>query len=79
MTRGTRCIDAVRRLAEQARQGTLKPQQIDEAVISSALYTGGMPDPGTDGDCLVPFPPCAGQGCGRATVARGLLGHRRPR
>jgi undecaprenyl diphosphate synthase len=41
----TELVDAVRSLAEQARQGTLKPEEIDEAVIGSALYTGGMPDP----------------------------------
>jgi undecaprenyl diphosphate synthase len=41
----TELIDAVRTLAEQVRAGTLDPEQIDEAVISSALYTAGMPDP----------------------------------
>ena len=41
----TELVDAVRALAEQARQGTLDPEQIDEAVISNALYTAGMPDP----------------------------------
>ena len=41
----TELVDAVRTLAEQARQGTLKPEQIDEAVISNALYTAGMSDP----------------------------------
>ena len=41
----TELIDAVRALARQARAGTLDPDAIDEAVISSALYTAGMPDP----------------------------------
>src|SRR5436309_4396318 len=41
----TELVDAVRSIAEQARQGTLEPEQIDEAVISNALYTSGMPDP----------------------------------
>jgi undecaprenyl diphosphate synthase len=41
----TELVDAVRRLAEQAREGTLDPEQIDEETITSALYTAGMPDP----------------------------------
>jgi undecaprenyl diphosphate synthase len=41
----TELIDAVRSLAVQVRDGQLKAEQIDEAVISSALYTSGMPDP----------------------------------
>src|SRR5262245_42090482 len=41
----TELVDAVRQLAEQVRQGALRPEQIDEAVISGALYTGGMADP----------------------------------
>jgi undecaprenyl diphosphate synthase len=41
----TELVDAVRRLAEQARQGTLDPDSIDEATLSDALYTAGMPDP----------------------------------
>jgi undecaprenyl diphosphate synthase len=41
----TEVVDAVRRLAEQVRQGLLEPDQIDEAVFESALYTAGMPDP----------------------------------
>lgn len=41
----TELVDAVRSLAEQARQGTLDPQTIDENTISDALYTAGMPDP----------------------------------
>jgi undecaprenyl diphosphate synthase len=41
----TELIDAVRSLAEQVKGGSLRPEQIDEAAISSALYTAGMPDP----------------------------------
>jgi undecaprenyl diphosphate synthase len=41
----TELVDAVRRLALQVRAGTLDPAAIDEAKISDALYTGGMPDP----------------------------------
>jgi undecaprenyl diphosphate synthase len=38
-------VDAVRAIAEQARQGALDPDQIDESTLSDALYTAGMPDP----------------------------------
>jgi undecaprenyl diphosphate synthase len=41
----TELIDAVRSLARQVQQGTLKPEAIEEAVISNALYTAGLPDP----------------------------------
>jgi undecaprenyl diphosphate synthase len=41
----TELVDAIRHLAEQVRRGTLAPEQIDEAAVSGALYTGGMPDP----------------------------------
>ncbi len=41
----TELIDAVRKLAVEVRSGTLEPDSIDEAVLSSALYTAGMPDP----------------------------------
>jgi undecaprenyl diphosphate synthase len=41
----TELVDAVRALAEQVRQGTLAPDDIDEATISEALNTAGMPDP----------------------------------
>src|SRR5262249_53592227 len=41
----TELEDAIRHLAEQVRQGALAPEQIDEAAVSGALYTGGMPDP----------------------------------
>jgi undecaprenyl diphosphate synthase len=41
----TELIDAVRAVAEQARDGKIRPEEIDEAAISGALYTAGMPDP----------------------------------
>src|SRR5205085_8921916 len=41
----TELVDAVRVLAEQVRQGRLEPSDIDETILSDALYTGGMPDP----------------------------------
>jgi undecaprenyl diphosphate synthase len=37
----TELVDAVRRLVEQG----VAPDQIDEAAISGALYTAGLPDP----------------------------------
>ena len=38
-------VDAVQSLATKVSRGELKPEDIDEAAISGALYTGGMPDP----------------------------------
>ena len=38
-------VDAVRRIAEQVRQGKLTTEAIDEELISQHLYTAGMPDP----------------------------------
>ena len=38
-------VDAVRDLADRVASGSLKPEAIDEELISSVLYTGGMPDP----------------------------------
>ena len=38
-------VDAVRVLAERVNRGDIQPEDIDEAAISGALYTGGMPDP----------------------------------
>ena len=38
-------VDAVKKIANQVTQGSLSPDQIDESVISSSLYTNGMPDP----------------------------------
>ncbi len=36
---------AVRRLAAQAAEGTLQPEEITEQMISESLDTAGMPDP----------------------------------
>ena len=41
----TELIDAMRDLARQAKQGKLDAEDIDEDLISNALYTAGMPDP----------------------------------
>jgi undecaprenyl diphosphate synthase len=41
----TEMVDAVRSLAEQAKQGKLQPDDIDESMVEAALYTAGMPDP----------------------------------
>jgi undecaprenyl diphosphate synthase len=37
--------DAVQALARRVRDGSLAPDDIDETLISEALYTAGMPDP----------------------------------
>jgi len=41
----TEIVDAVRTLAQQARDGIIQPDAIEEADISNALYTSGMVDP----------------------------------
>ena len=38
-------IHAIRTIAKDVRKGTVKPQQIDETLFSSYLYTTGLPDP----------------------------------
>jgi undecaprenyl diphosphate synthase len=38
-------VDAVRAIGRQVRAGELDPEHIDEACISSQLYTTGIPDP----------------------------------
>jgi undecaprenyl diphosphate synthase len=38
-------VAAVQRLARQVAAGELTPAQIDEARLSNALYTAGLPDP----------------------------------
>jgi undecaprenyl diphosphate synthase len=38
-------LRAARLLAEQAKNGTLQPEQINESVFESALSTQGIPDP----------------------------------
>jgi len=37
--------DAVRSIAEQIRDGRLRPEDVREETISQNLYTAGMPDP----------------------------------
>jgi undecaprenyl diphosphate synthase len=41
----TEIVDAVRRLARRVAGGELRPEQIDEGLISASLYTAGLPDP----------------------------------
>jgi undecaprenyl diphosphate synthase len=41
----TEIVDAVRAIAARVHRGELDPAEIDEATISSSLYTSGMPDP----------------------------------
>ena len=38
-------VDAAQALAKRARAGELRPEDIDEAMFSNALYTAGLPDP----------------------------------
>ncbi|MFG0241037.1 MAG: isoprenyl transferase [Gimesia chilikensis] len=38
-------VDAVKSIVNEVEQGGLKAEDIDEEVISSHLYTAGMPDP----------------------------------
>ncbi len=38
-------VDAVRRIAEEVRQGALDPAAITEETLSARLYTAGMSDP----------------------------------
>jgi len=44
---GARCeiVDAVKSIAHEVNEGTIKAGDIDEDVISSHLYTKGQPDP----------------------------------
>ncbi len=41
----TELLDAFQTLARQVRDGSLDPEEIDEASVASSLYTSGMPDP----------------------------------
>ena len=41
----TEIVDAVRAIASRVAAGTLRPDQVEEATIASALYTAGLPDP----------------------------------
>ena len=38
-------LDAVKRIATEAREGKLDPQTLTEATIGDHLYTAGMPEP----------------------------------
>lgn len=38
-------VQAVRRLAQSVREGSLAPQDITEETVSDYLYTAGQPDP----------------------------------
>jgi len=38
-------VDACRRLAREAAEGRVRPEEIDEVRIGRALYTDGVPDP----------------------------------
>jgi undecaprenyl diphosphate synthase len=38
-------VDTFRALARQVQAGELRPDDVDEARIARALYTGGVPDP----------------------------------
>lgn len=41
----TEITDAVIRIAEACRNGTIAPEDIDEECVSNHLYTAGLPDP----------------------------------
>ena len=41
----TEIVDAARRIAREAKAGTLDPETVSEDTISSHLYTAGIPDP----------------------------------
>ena len=38
-------VDAVRSIAADVEAGTLDPEEVDEELVASRLYTAGMPDP----------------------------------
>jgi undecaprenyl diphosphate synthase len=41
----TELVDACRRVAEEVAAGRLRPEEINEQVIESKLYTSALPDP----------------------------------
>jgi undecaprenyl diphosphate synthase len=41
----TEIVEAVRKIAEQAKQGKIEPAEINEQVIAQHLYTHAWPDP----------------------------------
>ena len=38
-------VDGIKKLAKQVRDGSLRPDDIDENMVSESLYTTGIPDP----------------------------------
>lgn len=38
-------VDGVRKIAREVREGKRRVEEIDEAAVSGALYTAGLPDP----------------------------------
>ncbi len=38
-------LDAVKKIAARVKGGEIKPENIDEQLLSDNLYTGGLPDP----------------------------------
>jgi len=50
-------VEAARRVARMAAEGTLDPAAIDEALVGEQLHTAGTPDPDlvirTSGECRV--------------------------
>jgi undecaprenyl diphosphate synthase len=38
-------VRAIRQIADECRQGRIKPEEIDDALVSSYLDTAGQPDP----------------------------------
>lgn len=41
----TEITEAVRKIAEMVKSGRVEPDQVNEELIASCLYTGDMPDP----------------------------------
>lgn len=50
-------LDAVKRIAEEAKTGKISPENIDEKIFSDHLSTAGIPDPElmirTSGECRI--------------------------
>jgi len=69
--------DAMRAIAEEVREGRLRPDQITEETISNHLYTAGMPDPDllirtAEGNAREQLPALADQLC-RAICESGAM------
>jgi undecaprenyl diphosphate synthase len=41
----TEIVDAVRGVLKDAQAGTIRPEQVDEALVARYLYTHPLPDP----------------------------------